>query len=187
MYTAVVIIVLLGLPAGLLYHRYGMHKKKTPRLQTDSWIKKHYFGNRKWVFTGLAATFSFMAATGFLFSFFGLIRLQGIPLILHVSAGGFFAAAAASAVLVRTKDYRLDNLGEKPALSSRKVRRTAAYWVFMLAAFLLMASALVMMLSFFHFTSIRTAFFIHRWSALAAWAAAVVWVEAALIPEENES
>ncbi len=197
MYTAVAVIIIAGLIAVLTCLRYAQDKKKKA-LSFKNWLLKKRFrldpsvqrekkspGRRKLAFYGLAGTFIFMAATGFLFSLFGLIRLQGIPLALHVAGGGLFAAAVTAAALTGTKDHHPDDFDEKSRLFSRRSRRTAAYWLFLLASFLLMATALLMMLPFFHFTTIRTAFFIHRWSALAGLAAVLVWAETFLITEDK--
>lgn len=197
MYSAIAIAGLTGLTAALVYLRYAQDenqgtisltqwlRKKPFRFQIRPWIGKNYPGNGKWVFYLLAGSFIFMAATGFLFSLFGFIRLQGIPLAMHAAAGGLFAAAVAAGAFLRTRTYHPDKIDEKAWLTSRKSRRTIAYWIFLLAAFLLMATALIMMMPFVHFSFIQTAFFIHRWSALAAAAAALVWTEAALFYEEK--
>jgi hypothetical protein len=181
MYSATAIAGFAGLIAVFIYFKI----KKQRRFQTAAWLKQNYPGNLKWIFFMLAGSFAFMAATGFLFSLFGLIRLQGIPLALHAAAGGLFAAAVTAGAFLRIKDYHPAGFNEKACFSSKKSRRTIAYWIFLLAAFLLMATALIMILPFVHFSFIRTAFFIHRWSALAAAAAAFMWAEAALLPEQK--
>ncbi len=197
MYSVIAIAGLALLTAALVYLRYAQDenrnditlmqwlRKKPFRFQISPWIKKNYPGKVKWIFYLLAGSFIFMAATGFLFSLFGFIRLQGIPLAMHAAAGGLFAAAVGAGAFFRTRYYNPDEIDEKAWLSSRKSRRAIAYWIFLLAAFLLMATALIMMMPFVHFSFIRTAFFIHRWSALAAAGAALIWTEAALLSEEK--
>ncbi len=197
MYSVIAIIGLIGLTTALVYLRYAQDKnrddislmqwlrRKPFRFQISPWTKKNYPGKMKWIFYLLTGSFIFMAATGFLFSLFGFIRLQGIPLAMHAAAGGLFAAAVAAGAFLRTRDYHPDDINEKSWRSSRKSRRAIAYWIFLLAAFLLMATALIMMMPFVHFSFIRTSFFIHRWSALAAAGAALIWTEAALLSEEK--
>ena len=196
-YSVIAIAGLVLLIAALVYLRYAQDenrdditlmqwlRKKPFRFQIGPWIEKNYPGKGKWVFYLLAGSFIFMAVTGFLFSLFGFIRLQGIPLAMHAAAGGLFAAAVAAVAFFRTRDYHPDDINEKAWRSSRKSRRAIAYWIFLLAAFLLMATALLMMMPFVHFSFIRTAFFVHRWSALAAAGTALIWTEAALFSEEK--
>ena len=140
---------------------------KTSGLYT-AWRSKHYPGPLKWIFFGLTLGFGILVISGFLFSLLGLFRLRGIPLILHMGAGGLFAVTMAAMLWIRAGDYGVDRM----ILSSKKQTYEwhipFVFWLFILSGFFLLATALAMMLPLFSNTSIRLSFNIHRYTALVS-------------------
>ena len=55
------------------------------------WAKGHFSGWKVWGFYGLLLSFVFLALSGFGFALFCPRGLFGLPLLLHVIAGGIFA------------------------------------------------------------------------------------------------
>ncbi len=119
----------------------------------NSWKTNHYSGSKKWIFIGSTLSYLVLFISGFLFSALGLIRLQGVPLLIHVSFGGIFAACAAVTLLFRSGDYQFE---------SSPFRISGFFWLFVLSVFILILTALAMMLSFFSLLWIQTAFVFHR-------------------------
>ena len=123
----------------------------------NSWKTTHYSGYKRWIFIGSTLSYLVLIISGFLFSALGLIRLQGVPLLIHVSFGGVFAACAALTLLFRSGDYQFES---SPFIIS------GLFWLFFLSVFILIVTALAMMLPFVSLLWIQTAFVFHRYFAI---------------------
>lgn len=147
----------------------------------------------KWVFVGLSTSFIYLAASGFAFAVFGTRGLFGIPLLLHVVAGGVFAISLAADVIIRAKEYSslIDvftskgrPMGYLIGLFSRPLRQSLLYWVFVIAGLVLVSTALLSMLSYFSFRTQVALVATHRWSALAAALSAMAFFDSVLPRKE---
>ena len=138
----------------------------------------------KWLYLGLYGSFLYLAASGFFFGIFIPRGLFGYPLVGHVMAGGLFAVCLVIIVLFKGRDFITV---PKPAslslslLDPRKMGITAArvklwaFWLFVLAGFLLILSALLPMLPLLRTPGQRFMFEFHRYSAVVSAAAAMVF------------
>jgi hypothetical protein len=147
----------------------------------------------KWVFVALSASYTYLAVSGLAFALFSPRGLFGIPLVLHVVAGGIFAVCLAADVIVRAKEYssiiEVFTAGGRPmgyllGLFSRPLRQSVLYWAFVLSGLALITTALFSMLSYF---SLRTQVGLigtHRWAALAAALSAMAFFDAVLPRKE---
>jgi hypothetical protein len=138
----------------------------------------------KWLYVSLYASFLYLAASGFFFAIFVPRGLYGYPLLGHVMAGGLFAVTLTALVLFKGRDFVSM---PKPALLSpalldpRKMGITAgrvklwAFWLFAAAGCLLILSALLPMLPLLRTAGQKVLFELHRYGALGAVAAAMVF------------
>jgi len=138
----------------------------------------------KWLYICLYGSFLYLAASGFFFGIFIPRGLFGYPLVGHVMAGGLFAVCLVTVVLFKGRDFITV---PKPAslslslLDPRKMGITTArvklwaFWLFVLAGFLLTLSALLPMLPLLRTPGQRFMFEFHRYSALLATVAAMVF------------
>jgi hypothetical protein len=138
----------------------------------------------KWLYAGFFGSFLYLAASGFFFGIFIPRGLFGYPLVGHVMAGGLFAVCLVIIVLFKGRDFITV---PKPAslslslLDPRKMGITAArvklwaFWLFVLAGFLLTLSALLPMLPLLRTPGQRFMFEFHRYSAVVSAAAATVF------------
>jgi hypothetical protein len=138
----------------------------------------------KWLHIGFYASFLYLAASGFFFGIFIPRGLFGFPLVGHVMAGALFAVSLTVLVVFKGRDFISV---PKPAslslmlLDPRKMGITAArvklwaFWLFVLAGFLLIVSALLPMLPLLRTAGQRFMFEFHRYSALLAAVTAMVF------------
>jgi len=122
-------------------------------------IIQPYPGWWKWVAAALAAGFLLMAATGLGFAVIG-VRLQGLPLMAHVGLGAVFAPSLAAVLIRRARAHS--------PTAARAGLKAGLFWLFILCAWLLIVSALAMMLPVSSFRAQINLFHIHRWAALAS-------------------
>lgn len=140
----------------------------------------------KWLFVGFYGSFAYLAASGFFFAIFVPRGLYGFPLVGHVMAGGLFAACLAVIVIFKGRNFisvpKPVNLSlalfdpRKMGITAARVK-IAAFWLFVLAGFLLTLSALVPMLPLLRTAGQKLMFELHRYTALASALAATVYVE----------
>jgi len=140
------------------------------------WIKHPYPGNVRWIFICLCLSFLYLAASGFLFALLFPRRMYGFPLMLHVSAGGVFAVSLALALVLRARSYVFPPEKEKTEKNSSFTRSRIYFWLFIVAGFLLIYTALVMMLPLFSLKVQIELFEVHRYSALIAVLAAAAFL-----------
>jgi len=139
----------------------------------------------KWLYICFYGSFLYLAASGFFYAIFIPRGLFGYPLLGHVMAGGLFAVCLVVIVLFKGRDFIAV---PKPAhlsltlLDPRKMGITAArvklwaFWLFVLAGFLLTLSALLPMLPLLRTPGQRFMFEFHRYSALVSALAAIIFV-----------
>lgn len=148
----------------------------------------------KWLLVSLYASFLYLAASGFFFALFVPRGLYGYPLLGHVVAGGLFAVTLTALVLFKGRDFISV---PKPALLSlalldpRKMGFTAArvklwaFWLFVLAGSLLILSALLPMLPLLRTAGQKVLFELHRYGAIAAVAAAMLFAGLELFEKDR--
>ncbi|OGD19045.1 MAG: hypothetical protein A2W03_06495 [Candidatus Aminicenantes bacterium RBG_16_63_16] len=136
----------------------------------------------RWVVIGLAGSFAYLAASGLVFAVFTTRGMFGIPLLLHVVAGGLFAACLAAFAILRAKDnvsgpesFVIDRftLRKFPRSLPPELLRPVLFWVFVAAGLALAVTALGSMVRFFSFDAQAGMIDVHRYSALAATVAAM--------------
>jgi len=147
----------------------------------------------KWVFVGLSASFIYLAASGLAFALLSPRGLFGIPLLLHVVAGGLFAVSLAADVIFRAKEYgsiiEVFTAGGRPmgyllGLFSRPLRQSVLFWLFVISGLALVSTALFSMLPYFSFRTQVGLVETHRWCALAAVLAAMAFFDS-IIPRKE--
>ncbi|MCK4430798.1 MAG: hypothetical protein KAW19_05795 [Candidatus Aminicenantes bacterium] len=156
--------------------------KRCRELFQDS-ISQRYPAGQRWIIICLGLSFLFLAASGFLFTLLGTQRLYGLPLLLHVLAGGLFAVSLSLVVVLRARCYSFDI--ENPELKKDLPawRQKILFWLFVVSGFLLIITALAMMLPFFSLNSQQDLFEVHRYSALVALLSAAAFTYFALLEE----
>ncbi len=144
----------------------------------------------RWVAAGLAGSFAYLAASGLGFAVFTTRGMFGIPLLLHVVAGGLFAACLAAFVILRAKDnvagpesFVIDRftLRKFPRSLPPGLFRPVFFWIFVAAGFALTVTALGSMLRFFSFDAQVEMIDVHRYSALAATLAAIAFYDSVFL------
>jgi len=140
----------------------------------------------RWVAAGLGASFAYLAATGLFFAIFTRRGMFGLALLLHVVAGGLFAACLAAFAILRAKDnvagpesFVIDRftLRTLPKSLPPELIRPVLFWAFVAAGFALTLTALGSMLRFFSFDAQLAMIDVHRWSALAATLAVIAFFD----------
>ena len=138
----------------------------------------------KWLLIGLYGSFACLVASGFFFAVFVRRGLYGYPLVGHVMAGGLFAVSLTVIVIFKGRDFisvpKPVNLS-MPLFDPRLMGITAArikvaaFWMFVLAGFLLTLAAFLPMLPLLRTAGQKFMFEAHRYSALASVLAATVF------------
>lgn len=140
----------------------------------------------KWLFLLFYLSFLYLAASGIFFALFITRGMYGYPLLMHVAAGGIFAICLTIIVITKARDYIemprplvLDiSLFDPRRLGITTLRAEyAAFWVLVAAGFLLIVSTVVPMMPFTAYGGQKLMLEIHRYSALAAVVAAVVFAD----------
>lgn len=138
----------------------------------------------KWLSICLYGSFLYLAASGFFFGIFIRRGLFGYPLVGHVMAGGLFAVCLVVTVLFKGRDFitvpkpahlTLTLLDPRKMGITRARVRLWAFWTFVLAGFLLALSALLPMLPLLRTPGQTFMFEFHRYSALLALLAAIIF------------
>lgn len=139
----------------------------------------------KWLFICLYGSFLYLAASGFFFAVFVPRGLYGFPLIGHVMAGGVFAVSLTLVVIFKSRNFtsipeplELSLTLFDPKRLGLTAARTkhAAFWLFVLAGFLLTLSSLLPMMPLLRTPGQMLMFELHRYSSLASVLAAMVYV-----------
>ena len=142
----------------------------------QTWAGQFYPGWRRLVFFGLILSFLFLAVSGF--PFFLLIPrgLHGLPLLLHVAAGGVFAVCLSMVVIWRAREYTLDV--EQPILLK------IMFWTFVVFGFCLIVTSLSSMISFLSMKFQIGLIGWHRFSALVSLVSASIFLYYSLNREQ---
>ncbi len=131
----------------------------------------------KWLYLGFTGSFLYLAASGFFFAVFIPRGLFGFPLVGHVMAGGLFAVSLVLLVLFKGRNFIAVPGPVSLSLALLDPRRMGitagrvklwAFWLFVVAGFLLTASALLPMLPLLRTPGQRFMFEFHRYSALVS-------------------
>jgi hypothetical protein len=146
----------------------------------------------RWAFIGLSGSFAYLAASGFAFAVFSARGLFGIPLLIHVVAGGVFALSLTVFLLFRVKEHaavidsiEIKNSSLESVLKNppRRLLSSVLFWIFVLAGLALTITALGSMLPYFSLETQVGLIEVHRYSALISVLAAVVFLDLAFSPE----
>jgi hypothetical protein len=150
----------------------------------------------KWLFIGFYGSFLYLAASGLFFAVFVPRGLYGFPLIGHVAAGGIFAVCLTLVVVFKSRAFTtvpeplelsLKLFDPKRlGLTAARVKH-AAFWLFVLAGFLLTLSSLLPMMPLLRTPGQKLMFELHRYSALAAVLAAMVYAGMELFEKARAS
>ena len=105
-----------------------------------TWAGQFYPGWKSWVFFGLILSFLFLAISGFLFFLLIPRGLYGLPLLLHVAAGGIFAVCLSMVVVWRAREYTSD--------VEQLLLLKIMFWTFVISGLFLIVTSLGSMISF---------------------------------------
>ena len=160
----------------------------------EDWTSRYYPGWMKWIFAAVAASFLYLAASGFFFAVFVPRGMFGFPLVAHVSLGGVFAVGLAFIVVWRARDYAFDKKEEDilgcfacPWFKNlpRAFVVKVLFWTNALAGLLIIVSALFSMLPVLPAAAQMPLLDLHRYSALVSALIMIVFADARLIPAKN--
>ena len=165
-----------------------------PGLFRTEWIKRcwdllqdrlsrHYQVGQRWIFICLGLSFLFQAASGFLFTLFGTQRLYGLSLLLHVLGGGLFAVSLSLVLVLRARCYSFDKQSSESKKDFPGWYQKILFWLFVVSGFILIVTALALMLPFFSLNVQQGMFEVHRYSALVALLSAAAFTYFALLEE----
>jgi len=167
--------------------------KKSWSIYRD-WTQRRYLGWTKWIFAGLTISLTYLAGSGFFFGIFFRRGMFGIFLLGHVILGGLFAISLAAVMLLRARDYRL-NEEESAAYEaiarlifknlSKPFVRKALFWEICALGLVQITTILGSMVPFFTFRAQQAMITIHRYSALAILLAAVVFIDITFVPQRT--
>jgi hypothetical protein len=161
----------------------------------EDFTSRYYPGWMKWIFAAVAASFLYLAASGFFFAVFVPRGMFGFPLVAHVSLGGVFAVGLAFIVLWRARDYAFDKKEEDilgcfacPWFKnlSRALVVKVLFWTNALAGLLIIVSALFSMLPVLPATAQIPLLELHRYSALVSALTLIVFVDARFVPAKTQ-
>lgn len=148
----------------------------------------------KWLFILFYGSFLYLAASGFIFAVFVPRGLYGFPLIGHVMAGGIFAVCLMLVVVFKSRAFTTVpepleltlKLFDPKRLGFTAARtKHAAFWFFVLAGFLVTLSALLPMMPLLRTPGQKLMFELHRYSALAAVLAAMIYAGLELFEQKR--
>jgi len=157
-----------------------------------SWVVGYPGQLLRWAFIGLTASFAYLAASGFGFAVFSPRGLFGIPLLIHVLAGGVFALSLAVFLLFRVKEHaelvgsieaKSFSLGSVLKNPPRRLLSSVLFWIFILSGLVLAITALGSMLPHFSFETQVGLIEVHRYSALISVLVAIFALDLASSPE----
>jgi hypothetical protein len=186
--TILYVEILKKFLAWLALRTLQMARKTSPRAWWEYVKRLPLWGwpvLERWLHIGLYGSFLYLAASGFVFGIFVPRGLFGFPLVGHVMAGGLFAVSLTILVVFKGRHFIAV---PKPAslslalLDPRKMGITAArvklwaFWLFVLAGFLLTVSALLPMLPLLRTAGQKFMFEFHRLSAVLSAVAAAVYL-----------
>lgn len=139
---------------------------------------------QRWIFISLAISFIYLGSSGFIFALVIPGRIRGIPLMLHVIAGGVFGMTLGAVVVLRARNHNLAEIKNPSSRSDMdRVLVRVTFWIFIFSGLLLIFSALAMMMPLFSLPAQLQLFSLHQYSALAAVLSAFAFIY--FTPETN--
>ena len=154
-----------------------------------SWFIQRYPANQRWIYLGMAFSYFYLVASGFIFAFIR-VRLFGLVLLLHVVLGGLFALCLCLAVLLRARFYTLNmedlalaNL--KTRAGKRKIWQIVLFWIFVASGLVLIVTALFQMLPQFSLRAQLVIFEVHRYAALEILLAGIAFLYFSLVDDSQ--
>jgi len=215
MFILVTLISLTALVLALAFHRYRKLRLESGYLdwlwkQTSRFFKslfsrrpydllrrldlRRHPAGEKWVLLCFVASFVFLALSGFGYAFFSRRGIHGYPLLFHVFAGGLYAVSLCLVVILRAKRFAFNPGFLSPEIDFSRVRglsvsspsvQRVLFWIFVLAGFLLIVSALGSMLPLLYFDGQKAAVEVHRYSALGSVLVAAVFSYLILVDQRS--
>jgi hypothetical protein len=154
-----------------------------------SWFIQRYPANQRWIFLGLAFSYCYLVASGFIFAFIR-VRLFGLVLLLHVVLGGLFALCLCLAVLLRARFYtwNMEDLASanlKTKAGKRKIWQIVLFWIFVASGLVLVVTALFQMLPQFSLRAQLIVFEVHRYAALEILLAGIAFLYFSLVDDSQ--
>jgi hypothetical protein len=152
--------------------------KKWSELYPSLWLR--------WTVAGLVLSFCYLAASGFVFALFTSRGIFGLPLFLHVIAGGIFAVCLTVVLFFRAKDYAFLGLKKGFPATEPGTLRTAfsrlplqmiLFWLFVISGLFLTATSLISMLPYFSYKTQLGLIETHRYSALVSLITAIIFFD----------
>ena len=132
-----------------------------------------YSPQEKWVHIGLSLSFLYLVASGFIFAVGLFHSITGVFLVLHMILGGVFSLSLALTGLIRAKDYPVAENWPDP---HEHHWETLCFWIFVLSGFVLVLTALLMMLPLWTLIGHLKTVMVHRVAALSALLSAIAFV-----------
>jgi len=127
----------------------------------------------KWIHIGISLSFLYLAGSGFFYAALLLRPLSGLFLVLHMILGGIFGLGLALILILRAKDYPVAENWPDP---HEHHWETISFWLFALSGFVLVLTALLMMLPLWDLTGHLKTVMVHRLAALSALLSAIAFV-----------
>lgn len=142
-----------------------------------------YPQKQRWIYVSLGGSFCYLVLSGFFFALIYPRALFGILLVLHLVLGGVFAISLALTLIFRARIYRLDLQDAKP--NARDWILSLLFWAFTLFGFILIVTALLMMLPWISYPEHIKIVSLHRYSALLAVLSAITFIFCAHIHKDG--
>ena len=154
-----------------------------------SWFIPRYPANQRWIYLGLAFSYSYLVLSGFIFAFLK-VRLFGLILLLHVVIGAVFAVCLCLAVVLRARYYTWNERDWAPAnlktrAGKRKVWQIVLFWIFITSGLVLVLTALFQMLPAFSLRAQLIILDVHRYAALEILLAGVAFLYFSLVDDRQ--
>jgi hypothetical protein len=158
------------------------------------WLYSYPRAWMRWTIAGLVVSYAYLGASGLAFAVFTTRGIFGLPLLLHVIAGGIFAVCLAAVLVFRARKYvfltdktgpgDLSAAGSSWTFSAIRTQ-SVLFWLFIISGLFLVATALFSMLPYFSYEAQLSLAETHRYSALVSLLTAVIFLDKALLPQER--
>jgi len=207
MFSVISSILIIVLIAVLLYHSYKKQKRDSPfpvwffhgftsvfRANLTKELKNSYkkninpfFSKTEQIILGsLFFCFFYLFVSGFYFSLFSTHRMFGLPLMLHMIFGCFFALLLCAVLILYANKFNfLEQETEEKHKLLWNVKR-ALFWMFILSGLSLVATSFLMMIPIFIYQTQQVFFEIHRYSALVSILTAPGFLYTSLLKNEKK-
>jgi len=148
----------------------------------------------KWSIVSLSLSFLFLTVSGFIYALFFTQSLYGYPLLFHIILGGVFAISLPVVVVLQAPififgtavaEFSKDLQGGRKRVRSITVIQKILFWLFVISGFLLILTALSLMVPAFSLKDQLSMVDIHRYSALVASLSAVAFAYFTLVNDRE--